>query len=208
MEFLKPIRILLMMGFILGGAAVYAQTQKELQEAFSKSYAFEADKKYAEAISALTSLSSENRYEINLRLGWLYYLSLKYDQSIAYYLKCTTLMPVATEPLWAVLNPYLAKEDWVNVEKTYLSILKQDPKNTTANYKLGLIYYYRKNYTAAKKYFDVTLNLFPFDYDSLLMSAWTHYFLGNMKDAKVLFNKVLLYAPNDKSALEGLSLIK
>jgi hypothetical protein len=40
------------------------------------------------------------------------------------------------------------------------------------------------------------------------MSAWTNYFLGNKNEAKALFNKVLLYSPNDKSALEGLGLIK
>ena len=42
----------------------------------------------------------------------------------------------------------------------------------------------------------------------MLMSAWTNYFLGNKNEAVTLFNKTLLYSPNDKSALEGLSLIK
>jgi tetratricopeptide (TPR) repeat protein len=81
-------------------------------------------------------------------------------------------------------------------------------KNATASYNLGLIYYYRKDYVNAKKYFDVSLNLSPFGYNNMLMSAWTNYFLGNKNEATVLFNKVLLYSPNDKSALEGLSLIK
>ena len=117
-------------------------------------------------------------------------------------------MPAATEPLWGLLNPYLAKEDWLNAEKVYLDILKLDPKNSVVNYRLGLIYYYRKNYKMAQKYFDVALNLYPFDYDTMLMSAWTNYFLGKNSEAKVLFNKVLLYSPNDASALEGLALIK
>ena len=93
-------------------------------------------------------------------------------------------------------------------ERETISILKLDPKNATANYNLGLIYYYRKNYVEAKKYFDVSLNQTPFGYDYLLMSAWTNYFLGNKSQASVLFNKTLLYSPNDSSALEGLSLIK
>ena len=46
------------------------------------------------------------------------------------------------------------------------------------------------------------------DYNSLLMTAWTDYFLGNLNEAKILFNRVLLLYQTDSSALEGLSLIK
>lgn len=117
-------------------------------------------------------------------------------------------MPAATEPKWAIINPFTKLESWNDIEKMYLAILKLDSKNSTANYNLGLIYYYRKDYFSAKKYFDVTLNLAPFGYSNMLMSAWANYFLGNKTQASVLFNKTLLYSPNDKSALEGLSLIK
>ena len=117
-------------------------------------------------------------------------------------------MPVATEPLWGIVYPYSAQEKWNNVEQTYKWILKLDPKNGLAHYRLGLINYYRKKYSEAKKYFDVALNQSPFEYNYMLMSAWNNYFLGKYSEAKVLFNKVLLYNPDDKSALEGLSLIK
>lgn len=207
MGFLKKALSFALMGFFATTSA-NAQTQGELCEAFIKSYALESEKKYEEAINALNIVYSETNYEINLRLGWLHYLANKMDISITHYKTCIKLMPTATEPLWGIINPYSIKKDWVNIEKTYLSILKQDSKNSTANYRLGLIYYNRKNYTTAKKYFDVVLNLYPFDYDALLMSAWTHYFLGSMQVAKVLFNKVLLNHPSDTSALEGLSLIK
>jgi len=40
------------------------------------------------------------------------------------------------------------------------------------------------------------------------MLGWTSYFLGNYPQAKVLFNKALLYSPGDASAKEGLKLIK
>lgn len=207
MEFLIRKNLTLLLFFILSGGLM-AQSQADLQNAFSKSYTYENNKKYTEAIEAINAVYSESSYEINIRLGWLYYLDKKYDKSIGYYQKCVSLMPVATEPLWGVVLPLIAKEDWVNLEKTYLRIVKLDPKNYTANYRLGLIYYYRKNYITAKKYFDVILNSYPFDYDSLIMSAWTSYFLGNMKDAKVLFQKCLLNNPGDSSALEGLGLIK
>jgi len=208
MEILKKSVFLAILAIFLVGKQSQAQTQTQLQEAFVKSYTLESEKKYQEAANTLNNVYSEQNYEVNLRLGWLHYLAGNKDKSIQHYNKCIKLMPLATEPLWGVIYPYSTKEDWVNVEKTYLAILKLDAKNASAHYRLGLIYYYRKNYTAAKKYFDVSLNLNPFDYDSLLMSAWNNYFLGNMSNAKVLFNKVLLNRPNDASAMEGLSLIK
>ncbi|MEZ5148220.1 MAG: hypothetical protein R2759_14450 [Bacteroidales bacterium] len=51
------------------------------------------------------------------------------------------------------------------------------------------------------------VNLYPFDYDGLIMFAWTNLKLGKLREAKVLFNKVLMYKPDDSSALEGLSVI-
>lgn len=189
--------------------ALNAQGQdKTLMNAFSQSYDYEAIKKYDAAITSLNSVYSATSYEINLRMGWLSYLDAKYKESVTYYQKAITLMPAATEPKWAIINPLTKQENWNEIEKTYLSILKLDPKNSSANYSLGLIYYYRKDYLNAKKYFDVSLNLYPFDYNNMLMSAWTNYFLGNKNEASTLFNKTLLYSPNDKSALEGLSLIK
>lgn len=207
MEILK-FRMVLAMFILLITSSLSAQTQTELNVAFAKSYSLESSKKYMEAVNNLLKVYKDDSYEMNLRLGWLYYEAGVYDKSTSYYSKAINLMPAATEPLWGVIYPYIAKEDWVNAEKTYLSILKLDPKNATANYRLGLIYYYRKNFTTAQKYLSVSLNLNPFDHDSLLMSAWTNYFLGKNTEAKVLFGKVILNTPNDVSALEGLSLIK
>ena len=205
---MKTIKIIVTTLAILSVLSIAAQSNKPLTAVFKQSYEYEAVKNYEAAINVVNSLYAESSYEINLRLGWLYYLSGKQKESISYYQKAISIMPVATEPLWGILNAYVKLENWNEVEKTYLSILKIDSKNTKANYNLGLIYFYRKDYKEAKKYFDVDLNLSPFNYNNLLMSAWTNYYLGNKNEASVLFNKVLLYSPNDKSALEGLSLIK
>jgi tetratricopeptide (TPR) repeat protein len=206
MEFMKY--ILLACALLVMPTMLQAQTQAQLQEAFLKSYTAESSKKYGEAITSLEAVFFPSSYEMNLRLGWLYYLDGKLDRSVGYYKTAVTLMPAATEALWGIVTVYEAKKDWVNVEKSYVSILKLDPKNSAANYRMGVIYYYRKDYTTAKKYFDIALNLYPFQYETMLMSAWTNYFLGKTSEAKVLFYKVLLNHTNDASALEGLSLIK
>jgi len=182
--------------------------EKTLMNAFSQSYDYEAIQKYDAAISSLNAVYNPSSYEINIRLGWLNYLANKQKESVTFYQKAIALMHAAIEPLLAIINPLTKLENWNEIEKTYHSILKIDSKNTTANYSLGMIYYYRKDYLNAKKYFDVDLNLYPFNFNYMLMSAWTNYFLGNKNEAITLFNKTLLYSPNNKSALEGLSLIK
>jgi tetratricopeptide (TPR) repeat protein len=205
---MEILRKMATIALVVTSATLYGQNNKALQDAFTNSYVHEAQKNYAQAINDIQVAYGEGSYEMNLRLGWLHYMNANFDESVKYYRKAVALMPAATEPLWGIINPLSKQEKWNEVEKTYLGILKLDEKNTTANYRLGLIYYYRKDYVNAKKYFDVSLNLYPFDYDSMLMSAWTNFFLGKMSEARVLFNKVLLYKPNDSSALEGLGMIK
>jgi tetratricopeptide (TPR) repeat protein len=205
MEFLKTSILAIC---LFATSFTFSQDSKTTQAAFGKSYAFEAKYQYDEAIKAIKEVYSEKSYPVNARLGWLYYLNKNYSSSINCYQKAHDIMPAAVEPLWGLLSPQIALEKWTEVEKTYFAIIKLEPKNATAHYKLGMIYYYRKNYTTAKKYFDISLNLYPLDYDSLLMTAWTNYFLGNLNEAKILFNRVLLLYQTDSSALEGLSLIK
>lgn len=203
MNYFKLIFIL----FFLTLSTTVSSQNKKMVNAFSKSYNFQEQASYDQAITALNDVYSASSYEINIRLGWLHYLAGNNTQSIEFYKKASKIMPAATEPQWNMITTYSKTENWIEIEKLYKSILKLDPKNASANYNLGLIYYYRKEYTTAKKYFDVSLNLKPFGYNNMLMSGWTNYFLGNTNHAAILFNKVLLYSPNDSSALEGLQLI-
>lgn len=205
METVRKISVFCLLAMPL---VVFGQDQAILHQAFSKSYTQESAHNYKGAIAELSAHYTESSYELNLRLAWLSYLAGLFNESVTYYQKAAKLMPAATEPLWGIINPYTKTENYNAIEQIYLSILKLDPKNAKANYSLGVLYYYRKDFINAKKYLDVSLNLYPFDYDSMLMSAWTNYFLGKLNEAKILFNKVLLSNPNDKSALEGLGLIK
>ena len=204
---MKNIKNTLVIALLFASVSLQAQNQK-IATAFEQSYTNEYATKYDQAIANLNAVYVPTSYEMNLRLGWLNYLAGKSKESIQYYAKAAQIMPAASEPFWAMITVYTTLENWVAIEKIYLSILKLDAKNGVANYQLGLIYYYRKDFVSAKKYFDVALNLSPFNYNNLLMSAWTNYFLGSKNSASILFNKVLLFSPKDTSALEGLSLLK
>ena len=136
------------------------------------------------------------------------YYSGSFTEAVNYYQKAMSIMPLSVEAKFGFTLPAIALGNWDQVKKQYEDVLVIDPKNNKANYQLGMIYYVRKDYKKAQKCFSAVVNLYPFDYDSLKMLAWSNYFLGQLKEAKVLFNKVLLYSPKDASAKEGLSYIK
>lgn len=186
---------------------IKAQTP-ELLEAFSKSYTQEYAGDYSSAIQTLKKQYDDNGYEVNLRLGYLHYMAGLFTESIAYYQKAMTLMPYSIEAKLGFVLPASALGNWTQVENQYKKILEIDPSHSQTNYRLGLILYGKKEFQTAYRYFEKVVNQYPFGYDALLMYGWTNLQLGKYREAKVLFNKVLLYSPGDASALEGLSLIK
>ncbi|MBM3404570.1 MAG: tetratricopeptide repeat protein [Bacteroidetes bacterium] len=184
------------------------QNYKILQEAFSTSYSQEAAGNYSGAIETLKAVYDEDSYELNLRLGWLHYSAGLFTESLAYYGKSIKLMPYAVEARMGYALPASAMGNTEMVKAQFSEILKIDPQNSNANYKMGTLYYGKGDYATAEKYFEKILNLWPFDFDALLMSGWTKLKQGKFREAEVLFNKALLNRPNNSSALEGLGLIK
>jgi len=177
-------------------------------EVFSESYSLEAVGNYAKAIEEIESIYDENSYEINLRLGWLYYNLGNYFESKNKYLKAVELMPYSIEAKLGYVLPLSAMGTWNDVIDTYKKILEIDPQNTLVNYRMGAIFYERKDYEKALSYCEKTVNLYPFDYDSVVLLGWINYQMGNFREAKVLFQKSMLIKPNNQSAVYGLSLIK
>ncbi len=207
MEFLtKTILLFLLMPVFF--TARSQSNQAALEAAFSKSYGLEKSGDFSASMDALKKVYDESSYEINLRLGWLNYNAGLFDESIIFYARAHNLKPYSEEARFGLILPYSALGKWDEVIELYNEILEINPNNTVALYRLGLVYYGRKDYNTAYPLFKKVVDLYPFGYDGLLMLAWTSYFQGKYNDAKVLFNKVMLYNPGDKSASEGLKLIK
>lgn len=179
-----------------------------LQPVFAQSYSFEYKGEYKQAVDILQKNYNDKSYEINLRMGWLYYLAGSFTEAVTYYQKAISIMPYSIEARLGYINPAAKLGHADMVTNQYLEILKIDPKQTTANYQLGLTYYYKADYIKAQKYFETVVNLYPFDYDSVIMLGWTNLKSGKMNEAKVLFQKALLIRPSDKSATDGLGMIK
>jgi tetratricopeptide (TPR) repeat protein len=206
MEFLKSKITLIVMAFTFSLSAQVSQQGLEL--AFSKSYEQENKGDFSASMDELKKVYNESSYELNLRLGWLNYNAGLFDEAIIFYSRAQELKPYSEESKFGMILPKTALGKWDDVIETYNSILEINPNNTIALYRLGLVYYGRKDYNSASPLFKKVVDLYPFGYDGLLMLGWTSYFLGNNNEAKVLFNKVKLYNPNDVSAKEGLQLIK
>lgn len=206
METLK--RISLAAAFTFLFSCAMAQNSAVVQSAFAKSYEFEQAGKYADAISAMKAVYNADSYILNIRLGWLLYLEKQYTEAIRYYDKAIALKPYAIEARFGSVKPLSAIESWDRVKDHYVEILKIDPQNTVANYWLGVVYYNRKEYVNAVKLFEKVVNLYPLDYDSVIMLAWSKLNSGKPADAKMLFNQALILRPDDSSALSGLKLIK
>jgi len=204
---MKNVKYVFLVILLVSVSRVFSQIPV-LDSAFTVSEQFEAKKDYKSAITAVTNVYDQSSYEINLRLGWLYYLSGQYATSESYYKKAIDLMPNTIEPrLGYTTAAGSLTNNADDLIAQYSKILQVDPQNSYANYWIGMVYYNKKDYQTAEPYFEKVVNLYPFDYSSLLMDGWTKYRLGKTTEAKILFRKVLCASENDKSASEGLSLI-
>ncbi len=200
---MKHISLAIFLAFSLHNVAL----AQNVKSAWEQSYVAEAAGDYAKAIQLLAT-NGDKSYMTLLRLGYLHHLAGQYVESMHFYQQCITLMPYAIEPRLGYVNPAAAVNNWADVRRQYEEILKIDPKQTLVLYRMGLIHYNLGEYPKALSYFEKVANLYPADYDTLLMYAWTQLQLGKKNEARVLFEKVLLLRPSDESALQGLGLIR
>lgn len=207
MELLKKISITAVLLLLISGPCM-AQDFVKKRDAFQKSYIQEATGDNTGAINSLKEVYDEKAYEVNIRLGWLTYLSGSFTESKAYYNKAVSLMPYSIEAKLGLVYPLSAMGSWSEVITQYENILGIAPNYSMVMHRLGLIYYGRNDFENAKKYFEKVVNLWPFDYDALTMLGWTYFRQNNTREARVLFQKALLNTPNGTSAIEGLDLLK
>ena len=204
MEILKKLFFAVLL--LLAVNSLHAQSgASAMQKAFHNSYVDEAKKSYQAAITDIMPFYADNNYEVNLRLGWLYFLNKNYTSSQSYYQKAVALRPSAIEAKFGYIKPLSLLESWDKVLDQYNAILKIDPQNTQANYWTGIICYNRKQFDAAIRYFSKVVTLYPFDYDGNQMLGWSYLMAGKKSEARAYFEKGLLIKPDDASCTDGLN---
>ncbi len=193
--------------FILTGLLSAQQTTGS-QSMFSASYNYEKNGDYKNAISSILKVYDKDNYFINLRLGWLYYLSADYNSSKKYYESAKNICGSCSDAQLGLTLPLSMQNNWSEIVNIYKQILKKDSQNYSANLKLGQYYFNNRDYANAKIHFDKIATSLPADYENTLYLAWTFYYLGDFTEAKENFLVIEMLSPNDPSALEGLNLIK
>jgi tetratricopeptide (TPR) repeat protein len=206
METLRVLLVICLTTFTVGN--LNAQADSKVLAAFAESYKAELSGNYTVAVSEIRSVYQADNYPMNVRLGWLLLLARQYTESVIYYDKSIKLKPYGIEARFGMIKSFNALESWDKVKEQYEAILKIDGQNTTSLYWLGVLLYNRKDYDNAAKNFEKIVNLYPMDYGSVIMLAWTKFYQGKREDAKILFNHALLLSPNDSSAISGLNQIK
>jgi tetratricopeptide (TPR) repeat protein len=204
MEILK--KAFFTVGLLYIATSAYSQNgAAAMRKAFRSSYANETKKSYQAAIIDITPYYADSNYELNLRLGWLYYLNNNYTSAQSYYVKAVKLKPNSIEAKFGYIKVLSVLESWDKVLEQYNAILKIDPQNTQANYWTGMINYNRKQYDAAIKYFSKVVALYPFDYDGNHMLGWSYLMTGHKAEASTCFERGLLIKPDDASCTDGLN---
>ncbi len=96
MENLKK-TVLILAFLTINGFLVFSISDAVKQASVYKSYEFEKANNYIAAINELNKIYDAGDYFINIRLGWLNYLTKQYSASIKFYEKAILLNPYAIE---------------------------------------------------------------------------------------------------------------
>jgi tetratricopeptide (TPR) repeat protein len=184
-----------------------SQLDKEVMEAYYRSYNYEKMGDYRDAIRALLPIYHKfpRSYTLNLRLGWLTYLNRKYGNSIQFYRKALLAMPSSLEPRLGLMRVYLALGNIDEALAQGLVILKRDYYNYYGNlyYVTGLE---RKG--LYKNEIDLCykmLALYPTSVPFLTHLGIALFKIGKREKAKKVFKGVLILDPNNIIAREYLN---
>jgi tetratricopeptide (TPR) repeat protein len=201
-------KLILIIAAILATTITNAQEISEQQTtAFETSYTAEATKNYDNAIAVLKApgIYNERSYETNLRLGWLYYEKADNANAQVYYKLACIANANSIEALLGYVYPLVAVQNWAAVFETYQKILTLDPNHSLVNYRIALMYFYKKDYANTEKHVKKVLDHYPFDYDCLVLMAQTKVATGKLSEAKTCYLHAQLYNPTNEDIKKALS---
>jgi len=192
---------------ILAATGVLALTPEEIAETYARSYTYEQIDDYENAIRALTPLLEKDPagYTINLRLGWLYYLSQNYANSIHHYQEAMQSVPSSLEAKLGYTLPLMAQGKYGEVESVAYRITGVDHYNYFANLKLAYSLRMQGKLDLARKVLGKMLMLYPIDVNFLSEQALVEYARGDTASAVKILKDILILDPENTTAKSYLS---
>jgi tetratricopeptide (TPR) repeat protein len=179
-------------------AIAYFLFGENISSIYNSSYYYEQIGKHKEAIRVLVPLIKKypNGYTLNLRLGWLYYLSKNYSNCVKYYNKATLLNPLSVEPKLGLANLYLTTNSFKKAEIKSYEVLKIDYYNYYANIYIIKSLIAQKKYDIADSIINKMLKIYPTDISFLELLAMLYKKTKN-KYLPILNKNILVLDPNN-----------
>ena len=191
-----------MLLLLLVSANLLALTDAEIRDAYYKSYNYEKIQNYSDAINTLMPVYNEfpNTYTVNLRLGWLYYLSTNSANAISHYDRSIKISPYSLEAKLGRLLPLLAQHRYGEVEKEAFQILNVDYYNYYGNLRLAYALRMQQKFDVAVKITQKMLAIYPIDVQFLTEFALGKIGLGETDEAMAVFSNILVLDPENVTA--------
>lgn len=179
----------------------------EIRDAYHKSYRYEKSQNYDDAIKAITPVITAypQGYTVNLRLGWLYYLSGNYANAKAYYQAAMKIAPASIEAKLGYTLPLLAQERYEESEMITKQILRVDASNYYANLRLAYSLRMQKKLDAAEEVLNNLLPSYPTDVKFLAELGLVKVAQNQREAARKIFSDVLILDPENIVAKEQLN---
>ncbi len=179
---------------------VASQTSKdnEIQKDYYQSYNYEQIGNYDEAIKVLVPLYNQykNGYTLNLRLGWLFFKSKRYKDSLDYYQKASIISPNSIAPRLGIIRIYLKTQSYKKVESASQQLLKIDYYNYYANLYIVKALIAQKKYDTALFVVRKMLVLYPTSVRYLEELAKIYKATSN-KNLYQIYKDILILDPNN-----------
>ncbi|MCY2987015.1 MAG: tetratricopeptide repeat protein [Planctomycetota bacterium] len=156
-------------GVALAGvaAAVVAASKSadQTRHGVQRSVEYETSRDYPQAISCLQAelANHPEHYTLNLRLGWLSYLSGKQAEATRYYQAAMQAAPKSVEARLGSLLPLLADAKYQEAEASAARIVKDDAGNYYANLRLAIARRLQRKLTEADAVVQRMLTTHPAD---------------------------------------------
>jgi tetratricopeptide (TPR) repeat protein len=177
----------------------YAITDMEVYEAYKNSYNYERMYRYQDSIKVLAGVYKQYKatYTINLRLGWLYYLSGNYANSTFHYLNAIKTAPNNVEAKLGYMVPLLAQQRYLEAEEIGYRIMKIDNYNYYGNYRIISALKNQKKYSEAEKIIIKMLLIYPTDTVFLTELAGLKDLKGDKKEALKIAKSIITLDPTN-----------
>ena len=178
----------------------------DIKKAYYDSYNYEKMGDYKDAIKVLIPIYNKypNGYTLNLRLGWLFYLSKKYQNALDHYKKASLVAPYSIEAKLGIMRTYLAAGDYDNALKVGDVVLKSDYYNYYGNYYEISALIAKNELNTALKLTNKMLSFYPTSI-LFLVELGKIYYVKDKAKAKKIFEDVLILDPNNVIAKEYLN---